>query len=71
MAAKRPKTGDTVSGVLVKRGFNYHIVSPEELQHYTELSQGVVTQRQVHESREGAETGMGRGARAMVHVKTA
>jgi len=46
LAAKRPKTGDTVSGVLVKRGFNYHIVSPEELQHYTELSQGVVTQRQ-------------------------
>ena len=47
LAAKRPKTGDTVSGVLVKRGFNYHIVSPEELQHYTELSQGVVMQRQV------------------------
>ena len=47
LAAKKPKPGDIVSGVLVKRGFNYHIVSPEELQHYTDLSQGVILQKQV------------------------
>ena len=47
LASKKPKAGDVVSGVLVKRGFNYHIVSPEELQHYTDLSQGVVLQKQV------------------------
>ena len=47
LASKKPKAGDVISGVLVKRGFNYHIVSPEELQHYTDLSQGVVSQKQV------------------------
>ena len=47
LASKKPKAGDVVSGVLVKRGFNYHIVSPEELQHYTDLEQGVVLQKQV------------------------
>ena len=47
LASKKPKAGDVVSGVLVKRGFNYHIVSPEELQHYTDLSQGVVLEKQV------------------------
>ncbi|KAL5262541.1 hypothetical protein ACHWQZ_G008069 [Mnemiopsis leidyi] len=46
LASKKPKAGDVVSGVLVKRGFNYHIVSPEELQHYTDLEQGVVLQKQ-------------------------
>lgn len=47
LASKKPRAGDVISGVLVKRGFNYHIVSPEELQHYTDLSQGVVLQKQV------------------------
>ena len=46
LASKKAKAGEVVSGVLVKRGFNYHIVSAEELQHYTDLSQGVVLQKQ-------------------------
>ena len=36
-----------VSGVLVKRNFNYHMVSPKDLTKYTDLTTSTVTQRQV------------------------
>jgi len=35
-----------VSGVLVKRNFNYHMVSPKDLTKYTDLTTSTVTQRQ-------------------------
>jgi len=35
-----------ISGVLVKRNFNYHIMAPSDLPTYTELATSTVTQRQ-------------------------
>ena len=31
LAAQRPKEGQQISGILVKRNFNYHIISPNDL----------------------------------------
>lgn len=31
LAVNRPRPGHTVSGILVKRNFNYHIMAPEDL----------------------------------------
>ncbi|KAK3101085.1 hypothetical protein FSP39_000832 [Pinctada imbricata] len=45
LAAERPKEGDKVSGILVKRNFNYHIMAPEDLSNYTDLAMSTVTQR--------------------------
>ena len=51
LAVKRPEEGVRVSGILVKRNFNYHIVSPGDLSKYTDLTMSTVTQRQsVHYS---------------------
>uniref|UniRef100_A0A3Q4GB14 Cleavage and polyadenylation specific factor 3 n=1 Tax=Neolamprologus brichardi TaxID=32507 RepID=A0A3Q4GB14_NEOBR len=38
--------GQRVSGILVKRNFNYHILAPSDLSNYTDLSMGMVTQTQ-------------------------
>uniref|UniRef100_A0A3Q3G3F2 Cleavage and polyadenylation specificity factor subunit 3 n=1 Tax=Labrus bergylta TaxID=56723 RepID=A0A3Q3G3F2_9LABR len=38
--------GQRVSGILIKRNFNYHIVTPSDLSNYTDLSMGTVTQTQ-------------------------
>uniref|UniRef100_H3C9Y3 Cleavage and polyadenylation specificity factor subunit 3 n=1 Tax=Tetraodon nigroviridis TaxID=99883 RepID=H3C9Y3_TETNG len=38
--------GQRVSGILVKRNFNYHIMTPTDLPNYTDLSVGTVTQIQ-------------------------
>ena len=35
-----------MSGVLVKRNFNYHLVAPKDLTKYTDMTTSTVTQRQ-------------------------
>lgn len=45
LAVERPKEGKVVSGILVKRNFNNHIISPAELSKYSELSVSTVQQR--------------------------
>lgn len=46
LAMKQPEEGHPVSGILVKRNFNYHVVAPKDLQKYTDMSISTVTQRQ-------------------------
>ena len=31
LAVEKPKEGHRISGVLIKRGFNYHLVNPGDL----------------------------------------
>ncbi|KAL5480128.1 hypothetical protein EMCRGX_G023750 [Ephydatia muelleri] len=47
LASQRPHEGHNLSGVLVKRGFNYHLIDPSDLASYTELSTSSVSQRQM------------------------
>jgi len=46
LAVQKPEEGLKVSGILVKRNFNYHILSPGDLSKYTDLTMSQVTQRQ-------------------------
>ncbi|CAI5684790.1 unnamed protein product [Oreochromis niloticus] len=46
LADKKCIQGQRVSGILVKRNFNYHILAPSDLSNYTDLSMGMVTQTQ-------------------------
>ncbi|CAH3014813.1 unnamed protein product [Porites evermanni] len=46
LAAEKPEHGKPLSGILIKRGFNYHLIGPDDLQNYTELSTSVLTQKQ-------------------------
>ncbi|KAI5073207.1 hypothetical protein GOP47_0011220 [Adiantum capillus-veneris] len=46
LAEKVPKEGDSVSGLLVRKGFTYQLMSPEDLHVYTQLTTGSVMQRQ-------------------------
>ncbi|XP_023331965.1 cleavage and polyadenylation specificity factor 73 [Eurytemora carolleeae] len=46
LAMQKPQEGVRVSGILVKRNFNYHILSPADLPKYTDLTMSTVTQRQ-------------------------
>merc|ERR1712059_218185 len=46
LATKKPEEGLKVSGILVKRNFNYHILAPGDLPKYTDLTMSTVTQRQ-------------------------
>ncbi|CAL8088600.1 unnamed protein product [Orchesella dallaii] len=46
LAVEKPVNGKRISGILVKRNFNYHIVAPQDLSKYTDLNMSVVTQRQ-------------------------
>ena len=46
LAVQKPEEGVKVSGILVKRNFNYHILSPNDLSKYTDLTMSTVTQRQ-------------------------
>lgn len=47
LAEEKPtSTGQRVSGVLVKRNFNYHLVAPKDLTKYTDMTTSTVTQRQ-------------------------
>ncbi|BFZ15737.1 hypothetical protein BsWGS_18776 [Bradybaena similaris] len=45
LAAYPPAQGHKVSGILVKRNFNYHIVSLKDLHSYTDLAMSTVYQR--------------------------
>ncbi|ODM88437.1 Cleavage and polyadenylation specificity factor subunit 3 [Orchesella cincta] len=47
LAVEKPVNGKRISGILVKRNFNYHIVAPQDLSKYTDLNMSVVTQRQL------------------------
>lgn len=47
LADRRCLQGQRVSGILVKKNFNYHILTPSDLSNYTELVPGTVTQSQV------------------------
>lgn len=46
LAVQRPEPTQRLSGVLVRRDFKYHILSPGDLSRYTDMSMSVVTQRQ-------------------------
>ncbi|GLH01328.1 hypothetical protein R5R35_007001 [Gryllus longicercus] len=51
LAMEKPKPGHRLSGVLVKRNFNYHMLAPCDLSKYTDMSMSHVMQRQsVHYS---------------------
>ena len=47
LAEQKPtSSGQRVSGVLVKRNFNYHLLAPKDLTKYTDMTTSTVTQRQ-------------------------
>ncbi|XP_049828372.1 cleavage and polyadenylation specificity factor 73 isoform X2 [Schistocerca gregaria] len=51
LAVEKPKPGHKLSGILVKRNFNYHMLAPCDLSKYTDMSMSQVMQRQsVHYS---------------------
>lgn len=43
---KMPKSDAEISGILVKRNFKYHLMSPEDLPNYTDLAISTILQRQ-------------------------
>ncbi|KAF2319877.1 hypothetical protein GH714_019927 [Hevea brasiliensis] len=45
LAEKTPDVGETVSGILVKKGFTYQIMAPEDLHVFSQLSTANITQR--------------------------
>lgn len=45
LAERTPDVGETVSGILVKKGFTYQIMAPGDLHVFSQLSTGNVTQR--------------------------
>ncbi|XP_057964143.1 cleavage and polyadenylation specificity factor subunit 3-I-like isoform X1 [Malania oleifera] len=45
LAEKTPEAGETVSGLLVKKGFTYQIMAPDDLHVFSQLSTAIVTQR--------------------------
>ncbi|XP_034680838.1 cleavage and polyadenylation specificity factor subunit 3-I-like isoform X3 [Vitis riparia] len=45
LAEKTPEVGETVSGLLVKKGFTYQIMAPDDLHVFSQLSTANVTQR--------------------------
>ena len=45
LAEEKPQDGSKVSGILIKRNFNYHIVSPNDLTKYTDMTMSTVNQR--------------------------
>jgi len=47
LASEKPADGKNVSGLLLKRGFNYHIMSPNDLHNYTDMATSSITQRQI------------------------
>ena len=46
LAVDKPVEGHRVSGILVKRNFNYHLLNPEDLPKYTDMTISTVTQKQ-------------------------
>ncbi|KAL5006926.1 hypothetical protein ScPMuIL_015732 [Solemya velum] len=45
LAAKKPQQDTKISGILVKRNFNYHVMDPADLTNYTDLATSTITQR--------------------------
>ncbi|XP_071853593.1 cleavage and polyadenylation specificity factor subunit 3-like isoform X3 [Apostichopus japonicus] len=45
LAVTAPSHNHKISGILVKRNFNYHIMSPKDLADYTDLKVSTITQR--------------------------
>jgi cleavage and polyadenylation specificity factor subunit 3 len=45
LAERTPDVGETVSGILVKKGFTYQIMAPGDLHVFSQLSTGNITQR--------------------------
>ncbi|KAJ9682870.1 hypothetical protein PVL29_018741 [Vitis rotundifolia] len=45
LAEKTPEVGETVSGLLVKKGFTYQIMAPDDLHVFSQLSTANVAQR--------------------------
>ncbi|XP_075647429.1 cleavage and polyadenylation specificity factor subunit 3-I [Castanea sativa] len=45
LAEKTPEVGETVSGLLVKKGFTYQIMGPDDLHIFSQLSTANITQR--------------------------
>ncbi|XP_022864239.1 cleavage and polyadenylation specificity factor subunit 3-I-like [Olea europaea var. sylvestris] len=45
LAEKKPTVGETVSGLLVKKGFTYQIMAPEDLHVFSQLLTGNIIQR--------------------------
>ena len=46
LAKEKPEEGVPLSGILIKRNFNYHVVAPNDLSKYSDLTMSTVTQRQ-------------------------
>ncbi|KAK9878570.1 hypothetical protein WA026_022640 [Henosepilachna vigintioctopunctata] len=46
LAVDSPQPGNNLSGILVKRNFNYHILSSNDLPKYTDMSMSQILQRQ-------------------------
>jgi cleavage and polyadenylation specificity factor subunit 3 len=46
LAMVKPQEASKVSGILIKRNFNYHIVASTDLPKYSDLTMSTVTQRQ-------------------------
>lgn len=46
LAVDTPKPGNIISGVIVKRNFNYHMLAPTDLSKYTDMNITQVVQRQ-------------------------
>ncbi|XP_033097571.1 cleavage and polyadenylation specificity factor subunit 3-like [Anneissia japonica] len=46
LAKEKGSDGGQLSGILLKRNFNYHIIAPSDLSDYTDLAVSTVTQRQ-------------------------
>ncbi|XP_055373726.1 cleavage and polyadenylation specificity factor 73 [Condylostylus longicornis] len=46
LAATKPEPGNKLSGILVKRGFKYHLLSASDISKYTDMTISMVTQRQ-------------------------
>ena len=47
LASGKQEHGKPISGVLLKRGFNYHVMAPTDLSNYTELAISSIKQRQI------------------------
>ncbi|KAL5554216.1 hypothetical protein UlMin_041617 [Ulmus minor] len=45
LAEKTPEAGETVSGLLVKKGFSYQIMAPDDLHVFSQIATANVTQR--------------------------
>lgn len=45
-STSQPEVDAEVNGILVKRNFKYHLISPEDLPNYTDLAISTVLQRQ-------------------------